>query len=195
VPLVVPWRGQPLDPLGTPPPSVLFVGYYRHPPNADAARWLVDEIFPRVRAECPGARLVLAGAELPPDVAASAGDGVQVAGPVADLEAELERAAVVVAPLRSGGGARVKVLEALGAGKAVVATPLAVEGIEVPTGEVLRVASSTDDLVREIVALLRDSELRSRLGAAAYAWAGKELDGRRTADSYEQIYADVRSRK
>ena len=192
VPLVVPWRGRPLDPVGTSPPTLLFVGYYRHPPNADAARWLVDEIFPRVRAACPDARLVLAGGELPPDIAARAGDGVELPGAVTDLEALLERAAVVVAPLRTGGGARVKVLEALGAGKAVVATPRAVEGID--AGAVLRVASSAQELAREIAALLGDPEQRGRLGTAAYAWAAAELDGRRTADRYGEIYADVRSR-
>ncbi len=191
VPLVVPPRGQPLDANGTPPPTLLFVGYYRHPPNEDAAAWLVDEIFPGVRRERPEARLVLAGDELPAAIAARAGAGVEFAGRVETLDPLLERAAIVVAPLRTGGGTRVKVLEALGAGKAVVATPRAAEGIAAPAGDAIVIAEGTEELVREISALLVDDDRRRRIGAAAYAWATKELDGRRTADSFDAIYADV----
>jgi glycosyltransferase involved in cell wall biosynthesis len=195
VPLVVPWRGRALDPLGTQPPTLLFAGYYRHPPNADAARWLVEEIFPLVRAAHPESRLALVGDELPAEVVARAGDGVDVVGPVDDLEPRLDDAAVVLAPLRFGGGARVKVIEALGAGKAVVATPRAVEGLDAPIGEAVLVASTAQELAAQIVALLGDDERRRRLGEAARAWAVAALDGSRTADRFGTIYADVLARR
>jgi glycosyltransferase involved in cell wall biosynthesis len=195
VPLVVPRRGPALDPLGTPPPTVLFAGYYRHPPNADAARWLVEEIFPRVVAARPDARLVLVGDELPADVAARAGESVDVLGPVDDLEPLLDAAAVVVAPLRLGGGTRVKVIEALAAGKAVVATPRALEGLDAPAGEAVLVASSAHEQAAQDVALLGDDERRRRLGEAARAWATEALDGRRTAERFDAIYADVLGRR
>jgi glycosyltransferase involved in cell wall biosynthesis len=188
VPLLVPARAAPMDAVGAAPPSVLFTGYYRHPPNADAAGWLVDEIFPRVRARHPDARLLLVGAELPESIASRAGDGIDVVGGVEDVQPYLDRAAVVAAPLRTGGGTRVKVLEALGAGKAVVATPLAADGIDAPHGEAIVVASSSDQLADEIAALLADPSRRARIGAAAYAWASTALDARRTAEHFERIY-------
>jgi glycosyltransferase involved in cell wall biosynthesis len=195
VPLVIPPRAQRHPAQEPAPPTLLFVGYYRHPPNADAARWLVEEIFPRVRAEHPHARLLLVGDELPAEIAARAGAGVEAVGRVADVGSYLEQAAVVVAPLRLGGGTRVKVLEALGAGKALVATPRAVEGIDAPAGEALIVASSAEELAHEISVLLGDPERRASLGAAAHAWASTELDARRTADRFDAIYADVLGRR
>lgn len=195
VPLVVPWRGRQLDPVGSSPPTVLFTGYYRHPPNADAAGWLVDEIFPQVRAACPSARLALVGDGLPKDVADRVGEGVDVVGAVDDVEPHLDRAAVVVAPLRLGGGTRVKVLEALGAGKAVVATRLAVEGVDAPPGEAVLLAESADGLAADIVALLHDDERRRRVATAAYRWAAAALDGTRTADRLDAIYGDLLERR
>ena len=111
--------------------EIVFVGNFGHPPNVDAAQWLAREIFPRVRARHAAARLRLVGAEVPASVLALAGDGVEVFANVPDVTPFLERASVVVAPLRMGSGMRVKVLEALAAGKALVATPLAVEGLAI----------------------------------------------------------------
>jgi polysaccharide biosynthesis protein PslH len=191
LPLVVAPRERPLDPVGTRPRSVLFVGYYRHPPNADAARWLVDEIFPRIRAEDAEAELVLVGDELPADVLERAGEHVVATGAVEDVRDHLDRAAVVVAPLRIGGGTRVKVLEALGAGKAVVATPRAVEGLDVPAGEAIVLARSTEEFADAVSLLLRDSERRRRLATSAYAWARTALDPHATADRYDGVYAEL----
>jgi glycosyltransferase involved in cell wall biosynthesis len=191
LPLVVAPRERPLDPVGARPRSVLFVGYYRHPPNADAARWLVDEIFPRVRAEDAEAELVLVGDELPADVLERAGERVVATGGVEDVRDHLERAAVVVAPLRIGGGTRVKVLEALGAGKAVVATRRAVEGLDVPAGEAIMLADSTEELAAAVALLLRDEERRRRLAMSAYAWARSALDPQATADRYDRVYAEL----
>ena len=190
IPLALPARNRPLDPVGAAPHSILFVGYYRHPPNADAARWLVGEIFPRVRAEHPGAQLVLVGDQLPADVRERAADGVVAAGAVDDVSPYLDRAAVVVAPLRTGGGTRVKVLEALGAGKALVATPLALEGVDVAPAAAL-VAGSTEEFAAAIASLLRDEERRRQVGAAAYAWARSALDVDPAADQYHRLYTEL----
>jgi len=190
IPLAMPARDRPLNAVGAAPPSILFVGYYRHPPNADAARWLVREIFPRVRAECPSAQLVLVGDQLPADVRERAPDGVVTAGAVDDVSPYLDRAAVVVAPLRSGGGTRVKVLEAVGAGKALVATPLALEGVDVPP-EAALVARSTAEFAASITSLLRDDERRRQIGAAAYAWARSALDADLAGDHYHRLYMEL----
>jgi len=194
IPLTMPARDRPLDAVGAAPPSIVFVGYYRHPPNADAARWLVGEIFPRVRADYPSAQLVLVGDQLPADVRERAADGVVTAGAVDDVSAYLDRAAVVVAPLRTGGGTRVKVLEALGAGKALVATPLALEGVDVPP-EAALVARSTAEFAASIASLLRDDERRRQLGEAAYAWARSTFDVDLAADHYHRLYIELLHRR
>ena len=113
----------------------------------DAARWLAASIFPRVLQRVPEARLELVGHEPGDEILALAGDRVSVHGSVPDVTPYMDRAAVVVAPIRIGGGMRVKVLEAMAAGKALVATRRAAEGVEAQPGEHLLVADDEDQIV------------------------------------------------
>ena len=176
VPLGVDIPPDPLDPLGAEPPSVLFVGNYVHPPNAAAAESLLTRIMPAVRARHPGAELVLLGPNPPAWLLGAARDPlVHVTGLVPDVRPYLDRAAVVVAPLWSGGGMRVKVLEALAAGKAVLASPRAAEGLAVVDGRDLRLAEDEDAFASALADLLGDPQARVRLGRGARAWAVAHL--------------------
>jgi polysaccharide biosynthesis protein PslH len=178
----------PADPVGEQPPALLFVGNYVHPPNLEAARWLLDELFPRLRTRFPGLRLWIVGDGAPDSLRRAAGDGVQVTGRVPEVAPFMERAAVVVAPLRSGGGMRVKMLDAMAAGKAVVATPLAVEGLDVRHGEQLLVAGDADAFVAAVASLLDDAGRRRELAQAARAWAESNLSWEQCAMQYEALY-------
>lgn len=190
IPLATPIPERPLDPIGRPPPSVVFVGYYGHAPNVDAATWFAQSIFPAVKRTHPDVRAFLVGREPPPGLQAAAGDGVIVTGEVADVGEWLDRAAVVVAPMRRGGGMRVKVLEALAAGKAVVATPLAAEGLDVEPGRTMLIAGSEDEFAAAVSSLLADETRRAEIAAAAYAWARwrAELD---VAARYDALYDEL----
>jgi polysaccharide biosynthesis protein PslH len=183
----------PSDPVGGFPPAVLFVGNFTHPPNADAAVWLATELFPGIRAEHPNARLIIVGPSPGPDLRALAGEGIVVTGEVPDVASYLEDAAIVAAPLRTGGGMRVKVLEALAAGKAIVATPLAVEGLSVVSGDQLEVADTADGLRDAIVGLLEDEEARRALGARARKWAVEHLSWSTSIARYEELYDSLTS--
>jgi glycosyltransferase involved in cell wall biosynthesis len=169
--------------------SVVFVGGFGHPPNVEAALRLGRAIFPAVRQHVSGATLELVGADPPAEVRVLAGHGVTVTGRVPDTQPYLEGAAVVAAPLRLGGGMRVKVLEALAAGKALVATPRAVAGLDVTPGEHALVAASDAELAGGIVALLEDPERARRLGQSARDWAATHLSWERTLDRYDALYA------
>src|SRR5439155_3488247 len=125
--------------------------------------WLAGRIFPRVVALVPKARLELVGHAPGDDVRALAGGAVTIHASVPDVTPYLDRAAVVVAPIRMGGSMRGKVLEALAAGKALVATPRAAEGVEAVDGEHLMVADGEDELVEALVGLLLDRARRRRL--------------------------------
>jgi glycosyltransferase involved in cell wall biosynthesis len=100
----------------------------------------------------------------------------------------LDRAAVVAVPVRSGGGMRLKVLEALAAGKAVVASPVAVEGLDLPGDSPLVVASGDDTFADEVLRLLRDPDARARLGRKARCWASAHASWDATLDAYDQLY-------
>ncbi len=194
IPFGVPLPDAALSPEGTPPPSVLFVGNFRHSANVDAAVWLGRALFPPVRVAVPGARLTIVGASPTPEVLALADDGVSVPGRVAEVEPYMDQAAVVAAPIREGGGMRVKVLEALAAGKAVVATQLAVEGLDVTAGDQLEIAASADEFSAALERLLVDESRRRRLAESARAWAREHLGWDRAIAGYERLYADLTGR-
>ena len=168
--------------------SVLFVGNFVHAPNADAARRLVTSIFPRVRDTHPDCVLYVVGDNPPAELVDDARAGVVVTGWVAHLAPLLQRAAVVVAPLRQGGGMRVKVVDALAAGKAVVATPRGAEGLAVADGDQLRLATTDEEFAARISELLDDGDARKRLEERARAWAHENLTWAASVRAYEALY-------
>jgi glycosyltransferase involved in cell wall biosynthesis len=180
---------------GVEPPEVLFVGNYMHPPNVDAALHLVRDLAPRVWARVPDVRFVLVGPNPPDALRALAEPRVQVTGEVDDVTPYLDRAAVVAAPIRLGGGMRVKVLEALASGKAVVGTPRAVEGLALCDGEQLRVAEGEAALADAIADLVEQPAARRALGDRARAWACATFDPDRWAAAYDALYADLAGRR
>jgi glycosyltransferase involved in cell wall biosynthesis len=180
------WRtpGPALDPVGAEPPTVLFVGSYRHPPNLAAARRLTA-LLPELRRELPDTVLALVGEDPPSDLAAA---GAVVPGRVDDVEPWLNDAAVVAAPIADGGGTRVKVVEALAAGKAVVGSRRAFEGLAVVDGREAVIADDDASFARAVVALLKDPSRRRELGAAARAWSEQLPSADEVEDAYEALY-------
>lgn len=172
-------------------PAIVFVGGYRHPPNADAAVRLIDSIMPEVRRRVPGLRLRIVGADPTPVMRARAGELDEITGPVPAVEPLVDAALAMVLPLRLGGGMRVKLLEALAAGKAVVASPLAAAGLELVDGRELLLAEADADFVDAIVRLAGDQRLRESLGAAARDWAVRNLSWDARVARYERLYAGL----
>jgi glycosyltransferase involved in cell wall biosynthesis len=152
---------------GVEPSSLVFTGRMSYPPNAEAAVSFARAILPGIRREVPDARLHIVGAAPLPEVTALASPSVVVHGQVDDVRPFLERAAVVVAPILSGGGTRVKVVEAAACGKAIVSTPLGIEGLDFKDGRDLLVADNPAAFAKAVILLLRDPARRAALGAAA----------------------------
>ncbi len=157
--------------------EVVFVGGFQHPPNVHAACWLAGEILPLIRAAYEGVHLTIVGANPPRAVRALASDRVSVTGFVPEVEPFLDHAAVVVAPLRTGSGMRVKLLQALARGKPVVTTPLGAEGLAAAAP--LRVEASAPEFAAAVAALLADVGARRALGRRArefvaehHSWSG-----------------------
>jgi hypothetical protein len=141
-----------------------FVALMGWAPNDDAAQWLCRSIWPLVRARVRDAQLLLVGRDPSDAVRALAGPGVEVTGTVPDVRPHLERARVGLAPLRAGGGSRLKVLESLDAGRPVVATTKGVEGLEDLVGNGVVVADEPEELADAIAGLLADPEWAESLG-------------------------------
>ena len=157
------------DPSAEEPELCVFTGKMDFRPNVDAMTWFCESVWPRVRAGRPEARLAIVGRDPSPRVAAlaSAEQGILVTGAVADVRPWIARAGLVVVPLRVGGGTRLKVLEAMAMGKALVATRLGVEGLDLRAGQELVLADEAAPMAEAILALGRDAARRAALGAAA----------------------------
>ena len=158
------------------------------PPNAEGVRWLLREVWPLVRAEVPDARMLVVGGSPPADVE---GPGVEVPGRVPELAPWFARASVVVIPILSGAGIRLKVLDALASGKAIVSTTMGAEGAVVEDGEHLVLADDPAAFARAVVALLRDPARAASLGAAARRLAEERYDWRVLGDRFAQLVASL----
>lgn len=172
-------------------PDLVFIGNFTHPPNVDAALRLVKGIFPRVVRRVPDARLYLIGDRAPGVLRKAADSNVVVTGLVDDVSPYLERAAVVVVPLRTGGGQRVKVMEALAAGKPTVMSSLAAAGLEVAPGEEALIAEADEEFADAVLSVLQDDALRRSLAGRARTWAEQHLGWQRTIEGYERLYAEL----
>ena len=147
--------------------DLVFVGGFRHPPNADAARWFIDAVFPRVRAALPGVRFHCIGGDVPPDIRERGDhDGVVIHGHVADIAPYMDGCRISVAPLRFGAGVKGKVNLAMAHGQPVVATGCAVEGMHLVDGRDVLVADDADGFAAQTVRLYRDQALWASLAQA-----------------------------
>ena len=157
-------------------PLVVFVGAMDWEPNVDAAKYFCAEIWPLVLAKVPEAKFRIVGRNPDRRVQVLAGASVEVTGRVPSVVEHLREAAVVVVPLRVGGGTRLKIYEAMAVGKAVVSTTVGAEGLDVHHGQDMILADSPASFAESVIRLLSDADLRSRQGRAAaelaanYGW-------------------------
>jgi polysaccharide biosynthesis protein PslH len=174
------------------PSTIVFTGNQGYFPNVDAALWFAREVLPRVRRARPEATFTIAGdrpARALRRLAAS-DPAVKVTGWVSEMSSVLAPSAVAVAPLRTGTGQPSKVLEAFACETPVVATPLALSGLELEYERQVLVAESADAFAAQVLRVLDDPALAARLGAA-----GREVAQRysweRSVSGLEQIYLEL----
>jgi len=149
--------------------SIIFAGTLSWYPNRQAVDFIAREIWPRLKAEVPGSSVDIVGASPPADLLelARRDPDFRVHGFVDDVRTYLDRAPVYVCPITDGGGTKLKILDALAMGKAIVADPIACEGIDVTDGVDVVFASRPEEYVSAIRRLFSDRDERVRLGANA----------------------------
>jgi glycosyltransferase involved in cell wall biosynthesis len=148
-------------------PLVVFTGSMDWEANVDAVDYFCREVWPQVLAIVPNARFRIVGRNPHPRVTKLASDSVEVTGSVPSVIYHLREAAVVVVPLRIGGGTRLKIFEAMAMGRAVVSTTIGAEGLDVHDGRDIVIADSAGSFADSIVRLLQDQTLRRRTEKAA----------------------------
>jgi glycosyltransferase involved in cell wall biosynthesis len=184
------------DPAAELPGTILFAGTFSHLPNRDAARWLAREIMPMLEAEAPQARLRIVGSSPPGEILDLAGPRVEVIADAPSVEPHLDAASVVIAPVRSGGGMRMKVLEPLARGKAVVTTPLGAEGFTGFEDEPpFEIAETSEAIAAATARLLADDGARRELGLRARQFAERHYSPRAWAARLETVYEEAAALK
>lgn len=171
--------------------SLVFTGTMDFRPNVDAVLWFVDEVLPLIRTEIPDVHFTIVGqrphARLEP---LKGRPDVTLTGWVEDVRPYIASAEVYVVPLRMGGGTRLKLLEAMAMGKAVVATRLGAEGYPVTDGRELVLADTPTDFAGAVVSLLRSPRQRAELGRRGRTFVERHYDWRAIVPLVEAVYPE-----
>ena len=165
------YRPDPAAP--EPGPVITFVGAMDWEPNVDGVEYFAGEIWPIIQAEMPWARLRIVGRNPDRRVKKWVSESVEVTGRVPSVVEYLHQSAVVIVPLRIGGGTRLKIYEAMATAKAVVSTTVGAEGLDVHHGRDIMLADDTRSFAQAVIMLLRDRELRRRYEKAAAETAAR----------------------
>jgi glycosyltransferase involved in cell wall biosynthesis len=151
------------------PFTLLFLGSFRHLPNQEALAWFLREVFPKVRAAEPRARLAIIGSDPPLRHSLPEAESIDLIGFVEDVREPLKHYSLFVCPILSGSGVRVKLLEAFAAGIPVVSTRLGAEGLADIDGDLCALADDAPSFAAHIVKLLRDPESAAQMAERARA--------------------------
>jgi len=175
-----------------PHPAMVFTGKMDFRPNVDAALWFVDHIQPRILEEVGDAHFVVVGQKPHPRLDSLRDrPNVTVTGYVDAIQPYLRAASVYVAPLRMGSGTRLKLLEAMAMGCAIVSTRIGAEGLAVENGVHILLADTAAEFAAAVVSLLHNAELRAILGSRAQMLVREGYDWQAIIPAVESVYENV----
>ena len=175
--------------------GLLFVGGFQHPPNVDAARWLIDEILPKLLITDPSIELHLIGSKMPDWLKATRAPGLRNHGFVHDLTPYLTQCRVAVAPLRYGAGVKGKVNQAMAHGLPVVATSAAAEGIYALPDRDLLIGNDTETFVQQVLCVYQDAHIWEKLSVHGRKNVSQYFSRQSARQSLEQILSMASSRQ
>ena len=174
------FAGQP----GGDPTNLLFLGTLSYLPNSDAVSYCVHEILPKIRSTCPEVRLTVIGMEPPPEILdLDNGSSVRIVGQVDDVRCYSRKSAIHLVPIRLGSGTRLKILEALAMGRAVVSTSIGAEGLDLEDGIHLFIADTAEEFARKAIMLINNPDLRERVALAGQSFVRQNYDWPRVGEA------------
>lgn len=172
-------------------PTVVFVGNFRWIQNRDALNFLYSEIWPSVKKEIGGVKLLVVGRDLPPRLRKIFGPEVVIEEGMEDIREAYQRSHLLLSPVRVGGGTSYKVLEAMASALSVVTTPLGIEGIEARDGEEVIVRQPPQELAAVVVELLKDEKSRDEIGEKAQKLVEEKYDWGKISAKLSRIWEEA----
>lgn len=171
------------------PNTLIFTGPFTYRANYDAMLWFVGEVFPLILKEVPDVQLIITGDHT--NLPLPSSENVTLAGYVNDIKTLIASCTISIAPLLSGGGTRLKILEAMALGTPVVSTSKGAEGLDVQDGEHLFLANTAADYAECVIRLLKDENVRAQLAWKAGMLVQKKYNWRRALSDYSRLIALV----
>jgi glycosyltransferase involved in cell wall biosynthesis len=163
-----------------------FLGSMDWMPNIEAVEWFVQDIFPKIRDRHPSVEFDIIGRNPPAGLVGVADEspGINVTGTVEDVRPYLRKCALIVVPLLSGGGTRIKILEAMAMGLPIVSTEIGAEGLGLVPGKHLVIADSAKDFAEHTIELLCNETLREELSIRGRQRVEREHQWKNAADAF-----------
>lgn len=174
--------------------DIVFVGGFKHQPNVDAVKFFVRDIFPLIKQHIPELKFYIIGSNPTPEVYDLSSDDVVVTGYVKELSEHMNRCRLSVAPLRYGSGIKGKVASSLGYGVPCVATPIAVEGMEIEAGQDILVAENPRSFADAVIKLYSDQSLWQKLSDNGLAYVEDRFSISRGQIRVARMLSDVNAK-
>jgi glycosyltransferase involved in cell wall biosynthesis len=182
--------GAGVETVSREPGCILFLGSLDWRPNLDAVQLLLHDIYPRVRAQQPEARVCIVGRNPPAWLRDYAAPGVSVHANVADVRPFLAKAGVLAVPLRIGGGSRLKILEALASGTPVLSTTIGAEGLNLLPDQHLTIADTPANFAHKLLHAIRQPDEHTQRAAAGRRQVLAYYDWDFLADKLDQVWCN-----
>jgi glycosyltransferase involved in cell wall biosynthesis len=176
------------------PSSILFSGSMSFPPNVDAVRWFAENVWQTLSEQRPNLRWYIVGADPAPEVRQLSNlPNVVVTGFVPEIRPYLTRTQIVIVPMVSGSGIKNKVLEAMACERAVVSTPLGIEGIDAVPGRDVEIAAEPAEFATRVLRLLEHPEQSQEMGRAARRLVESRYSWHQVVEQYDRLYRSLRA--
>ncbi len=171
--------------------ALFHIGAMNWMPNEEGIRWFLHQVWPKLHSDLPKLKLYLAGREMPQWLKDYQQEGIVVLGEVADAYEFINAYTISIAPLLSGSGMRIKIIESMGMGKAVISTSIGSEGIDVENGKNILIADNRQDFVDAIKTVYRDKNLCSQIGIEAARLVREKYDNNKIISRLNAFYEKI----
>lgn len=172
-------------------PSLFHIGSMNWIPNEEGMRWFIDRVWPLIQEKHPDVKLYLAGRHMPSWLLNLDAENIEIVGEVDSAASFIHSMGVMIVPLLSGSGIRIKIIEGMAAAKPIVSTSIGAEGINCTPGENILLADSPDDFSKAVSTLLKDKKKAVDIGTNARNLIERHYNNDRIADRLEAFYKKI----